>query len=236
MHALVAPLRLETDREVAAVLVPVRLDIEEAILVTEGIVAAVAAFAFRQVIADAILAAELVHGEVGDLLANVVHALPYGFPVRGAPEIDGCDALAVFRFGQLLVEHAEFLLVEPGAAEAIRTAEAILAEFAIAAIAAILAPVAHVAFRAIDAFVAPLALHAEREPAATRTLARVSGIVHILAVEDAEAVVAILRLHGGIRVITILRPHLLEVVARLLDEKPLEVGEEGHEANGSRSR
>ena len=59
MSALVTPFALKAVTEIAACLVTVGFYAEETIFQSERIVTAVAVFAFRKVIADAIFAAEL---------------------------------------------------------------------------------------------------------------------------------------------------------------------------------
>lgn len=163
MGALVAKLVLEADREIATALVSVGFDAVEAILIREGIVASIATFALGQMIADAVLATELMNAEIWHMFADFVDALMDGSTVRGALKLDSRQTLVVFLSAELLVEHAVFLLVQTRAAEAIRTAEAILAETAVTAVAAILAIVTHVASRAVNALRTPLAIRTERE-------------------------------------------------------------------------
>ena len=171
--------------------------------------AAVTPFAFRQMIADALLAAELMYAQVGSGLAELLDALADSIAMASAFEIDRLHSFLILFFRQLLVEHTILFLIETNASETIGAAKAVLAERAVAAVLAILTVVGHVTIHAIDTLRAPLTAHAEREPAAAHALPRISGVVHILGVEDPEAVVAILRFDGRVGVIAVLGSHLL---------------------------
>jgi len=85
-----------------------------------------------------------------------------------------------------------FLLMEPRAAEAVVTAVAIFAEGAVGTVLTVLGVVAVVTLLAIHALRAPLTLHAERDAIAARALSGIPCVVDVLAVEDAETVVAVL--------------------------------------------
>ncbi len=116
-----------------------------------------------------------------------------------------------------------FLLVQATAAEAVAAAEAFFAEEAVGTVLAVLGVMAAVAFLAIYTLCAPFALHAEGDAVAATTLARVAGVVHVLAVEDAEAVVTVLRLEHGVGIVAVLGHHVFHREARGGEEKPLEI-------------
>lgn len=227
MDALVAPFIFEAVRQVAAIFVTVGFNAKETILQGEGIVAAVAVLAFGEVVADTVLAAELMYAEVRRSLAQFLQLFLHGLALVVALEIQGSEALRIFLLRVLLIEDAILLLIEADASEAVAASEAVLAELAVAAVRAVLAVIGHVAVRAVDALGAPFAPNAEGEAAAACALARVACVVDVFRVKDAEAVVAILRSHC-FRVVTVFGPILDEVVAGFCQKKPLKFLEEIH--------
>ncbi len=228
LHALVAPFVLKAHGEIATVLITVCFNVVDTILHREGIVTVQTSFALRKVIADAVLAAELLNTQVRSCSPHLLDSCSDPLAMHGIAEIDGLDAALVLLLRELLIPHAVLLLEEPGTTEAIRTPEAVLAEPTISAISAVLTVIAHVTGEAIDALGTPFAVGAEREPRTARALAGITTVVHIFAVEDPEAVVAIFGLQSCINETTILRTHLLHIVTRFFEEEPMEVGEEGH--------
>ena len=144
-----------------------------------------------------------------------------------AAEIERGHALGVLLLCELFIEEAVTFLVQPRAPKAVRAPKAIFAVPAPIAVLAVLTRIALVAIRTIRAVHAPLAVKAKREVAAAGTFARVARVIHVFAGEDRKAVVAILGAYRHIRVVAVLRPHVLEVVAGLGTEQPTEVFEEG---------
>ena len=119
------------------------------------------------------------------------------------------------------------LLVEADTAETVAASKAVFAELALTAVGAILTVVRHVTVGTVDTFRTPFAADAEGEPAAADALAGVAGVVHVLGVEDAEAVVAIFR-SDRLGIVTVLRAILNQVVAGFTQKKPLKFLNEVH--------
>jgi len=159
---------------------------------------------------------------------QLLQALLDGGYIRGVLQVEFPEPPLVLRLFELLIEHAVRPLAQADAPEALTATEAVLAELTLPAITTILTEITHVASGAVGALPAPLAPHAEGEIGTGDALARVASVVDILTVEDPEAVVAALRLHGGVGVVAVLRHRLLQVVARLGEEEPTEFFDEGH--------
>ncbi len=173
----------------------------------------VTVFAFRQMIPDTVLTTKLMNTKIRRFRTEFLHTPPHRLSLRAALEIDRLHALLVLFFGQLFIEYAVLFLIQPCAPETIAAPKAVLAELAVTAVGAVLAEVCHVAVRAIDAFRAPLAAHAERQTAAADAFAGVAGVVHVFRVENAEAVVTILRPHR-FGVLAVFRAKMDDVIAR----------------------
>jgi hypothetical protein len=168
------------------------------------------------VIAGAIFAAELVHGHAWCFFSKFFHSPANQIPLRAAAKIQRFHTLLIFLFAQLFIEHTVLFLVLADTSETIAASEAVFAKLTLSAVLTVLGIIDHVAARAIDTLRAPLATDAEGEAAATHTLSRVTGVVHIFRIEDPEAVVAILRLHRRIRIVAVLGTDLLQVIPRFL--------------------
>ena len=164
MDALIAKLVFEAHGMIATTLVAVRLNAVETIFERERIVAAVTSLALGEMIADAIFAAELMHGEIWNTTSKFLHILLQRTSLIGISKVDFFHASLVFLFTELLIEHTILFLVESDAAETMGTAETIFAELALATVAAILGMIDHVTITAIDTFRAPFATHAKCKP------------------------------------------------------------------------
>lgn len=205
----------------------VRLNAEQTVFQSERIMTAIAVFAFRQMIADAIFAAELMHAEVRRLRTELHDLISDRTALLATLQIDRLYPFFVFFFGQLFIENAVLLLVQADAPEAVAATEAVSAKLAITAVGTVLTVVSHITIRTVDALGTPLAAQTEREAAAADALTGVACEVHVFGVEDPEAVVAILGAHG-FREITVLGPVLDQVVTRFAQKKPLKLLDEVH--------
>ncbi len=176
--------------------------------------APVTVFALGKMVARAIFATELMHSKVGCSRTQFFHLLPDGLTLAGTREIEGLQSLLVFFFGELFIENAVLLLVQPHASETIAASKTIFAKLAFPAVRTILAVISHITVRTVNALHAPFAPDAKRETAATDALSRIASIVDIFRVEDPETIVTILRAHR-FRILTVLGPILNESVPRL---------------------
>ncbi|TSC59472.1 MAG: hypothetical protein Greene041662_448 [Candidatus Peregrinibacteria bacterium Greene0416_62] len=98
MNALVTQLILEADRMVAAVLVSVRFDAEKTVFASEGVMAAVAVPAFREMISDTVLAAELMNGQVGRFGTKILDTIGNRLSLRGIAQFQRCTSSLIFFF------------------------------------------------------------------------------------------------------------------------------------------
>ena len=130
-------------------------------------------------------------------------------------------------FGKLFIEDAVLLLVQTDTTETVVAAKAIFAKLTLATVGTVLTVIRHVTVGTVDTLCAPFTTHAERESAATNAFARVASVVHILGIEDTEAVVAILGSHR-FREFTILRTILDDIISRLTQKQPLKFRNKVH--------
>jgi hypothetical protein len=228
LHTAVEGLGFETNGEVHTVFVGIGFHGVEAVFGGKNVVAVEAVFTFRNVIAGAIFGHSLMEGGERGFAFQRFHLCLDEGEVIGIGEIELGDFLHIFFFAERLVEEVILFLIEPHTAETIFAAVTVLAVLAFGAVLAVLAEVAAVAIDAIDAFGAPLTIHAKRHAATVTAFAGITTVVHIFAVENAEAVIAVFRLHRGVRIATIFGHDELEVVTGLRPQKILEFLYERH--------
>lgn len=209
----------------------VRLDAEETILESEGIMTAIAPLAFCQVIADAIFTAELMESKVRYSRPELLHTLENRRPLLTILQIDRLNPLLILLFGELLVEDTKLLLIQSDAPETITTPKTIFAKLALATVGAILSVINHVAIRAVGALCTPFTADAEGQTTTADTLSGIPSVVHVLGVEDAKTVVTVLTA-DCLCVVTVFRPILDEVIPRFTQKQILKITDEIHKIRG----
>ncbi|MSU74847.1 hypothetical protein EXS57_03695 [Candidatus Kaiserbacteria bacterium] len=191
MRALVRPFTFKAVTQVATVFVSVRFDAVETIFESERIMATVTVLTFREMVADTVLAAELMHAEVRRFGAEHLYPVLHHLTLRTALQVYRLHALFVIFLGELLIEDAVLLLVETYASETVAAPKAIFTELAVTTVGAVLAEIRHIAVGAVNALRTPFATYAERQPATADAFAGVACVVDVFRVEDTETVVTI---------------------------------------------
>jgi hypothetical protein len=193
----------------------------------------VAVLALCQVIADAVFATKLMHGEVGCFRSKLLHFFLYNKPLLCTLQIDGLHTLLVLFFCYLFIEDAKLFLVQANASETIATPEAIFAKLAFTAVGTVLSVINHVAVRAVRTLGAPLTAQAERETTTADAFPRVASVVHILRVKNPEAVIAVFTTDCFCK-FAIFRTILDEVIPRFTQKKILKFTDKIHKIWGTK--
>ncbi|TSC59473.1 MAG: hypothetical protein Greene041662_449 [Candidatus Peregrinibacteria bacterium Greene0416_62] len=119
-------------------------------------------------------------------------------------------------------------MIEAHTPEAVAASEAVFAVLRLAAVLAVLTVIAGITRCAIDAFGAPFAENAERKTGAGNTLPGIPRIIDIFGIKDAETVITVFGLHGGVRILAVVGTHLLQIIAGAFEEEPSEGFKEEH--------